>query len=115
MPRGNRTGPDGAGPMTGRGVGYCNGYDSPGFTRGSGRGMGGGFSRGFGRGFRRFAGFGNGVRNFFGRNRVYNDYEDNYAQNPINPEDEKQMLKDELDIIQKRLEYLEKNNSKEKK
>ena len=31
MPRGNRTGPLGAGPMTGRGAGYCAGYPTPGF------------------------------------------------------------------------------------
>jgi len=33
MPRGDRTGPDGMGQMTGRGLGYCAGYDSPGFTK----------------------------------------------------------------------------------
>jgi len=47
MPRGDRSGPDGYGPRTGRGLGYCNGYDTPGFARGSGRGFGRGF------GFRR--------------------------------------------------------------
>jgi len=26
MPRGDRTGPDGRGPMTGRGMGYCVSY-----------------------------------------------------------------------------------------
>ncbi|MFO8052009.1 MAG: DUF5320 domain-containing protein [Thermoplasmatota archaeon] len=33
MPRGDRTGPWGAGPMTGRGAGYCAGYRHPGFYR----------------------------------------------------------------------------------
>lgn len=52
MPRGNRTGPDGMGPMTGRGMGYCADYSAPGFVNvGYGGGMGRG--RGFGRGFRR--------------------------------------------------------------
>ncbi len=32
MPRGDRTGPMGAGPMTGRGAGWCAGYDRPGFA-----------------------------------------------------------------------------------
>lgn len=32
MPRGDRTGPWGAGPMTGRGAGYCAGYPAPGFA-----------------------------------------------------------------------------------
>jgi len=40
MPRGDRTGPNGAGPMTGRGMGFCSGNDRPGFMEpGFGRGM----------------------------------------------------------------------------
>ncbi len=31
MPGGDRTGPMGAGPMTGRGMGYCAGFGVPGF------------------------------------------------------------------------------------
>ncbi|MEA1871201.1 MAG: DUF5320 family protein, partial [Candidatus Bipolaricaulota bacterium] len=31
MPRGDRTGPGGMGPMTGRGAGYCSGSAAPGF------------------------------------------------------------------------------------
>lgn len=45
MPRGDRTGPEGMGRMTGRSLGYCANYDSPGFTRGVPRGGGGFFSR----------------------------------------------------------------------
>ena len=37
MPMGDRTGPAGRGPMTGRGLGYCSGSDTPGYTK-SGRG-----------------------------------------------------------------------------
>jgi hypothetical protein len=53
MPRGDRTGPIGMGPMTGRRMGFCAGYSYPGFMFGGpgygmGRGMGAG--RGFGRG-----------------------------------------------------------------
>lgn len=54
MPRGDRTGPGGMGPMTGRGAGFCAGYERPGFTNpgyGGGYGRGGGYG-GFGRGFR---------------------------------------------------------------
>ncbi len=48
MPRGDRTGPDGRGPMTGRGLGYCAGFNSPGFTKpGFGRGRGMAWGRGF--------------------------------------------------------------------
>jgi hypothetical protein len=50
MPRGDRTGPWGAGPMTGRAVGYCAGYSVPGYVN-PGRGYGRGFGRGFGRGW----------------------------------------------------------------
>ena len=31
MPRGDGTGPAGAGPMTGRAAGYCAGYRAPGY------------------------------------------------------------------------------------
>jgi hypothetical protein len=61
MPGGNRTGPRGAGPMTGRAAGYCAGYPVPGYTnpgRGYGRGFGRGWGRGYGRGWGR--GFGRG-------------------------------------------------------
>ena len=61
MPRGDRTGPGGYGPMTGRAAGYCAGYSVPGFMnprRGFGRGFGRGLGRGFGRGWGR--GFGRG-------------------------------------------------------
>jgi len=64
MPRGDRTGPWGAGPMTGRAAGYCAGYSVPGYVnpvngygRGWGRGRGRGYGRGWGRGFGR-GGFG---------------------------------------------------------
>ena len=41
MPAGDRTGPMGAGPMTGRRAGYCAGYDVPGYANpGFGRGLG---------------------------------------------------------------------------
>ena len=32
MPAGNRMGPNNMGPRTGRGMGYCAGYDRPGYT-----------------------------------------------------------------------------------
>ena len=49
MPQGDRTGPNGQGPMTGRGRGFCSGFNAPGFVNS-------GFGRGFGRG--RCFGFG---------------------------------------------------------
>jgi hypothetical protein len=53
MPRGDRTGPYGMGPKTGRRMGFCAGYPDPGFMGpGPGFGMGRGIGRGhgFGRG-----------------------------------------------------------------
>jgi len=44
--------------MTGRGMGYCAGFDRPGFTNpGYGRGMGYRRGGGYGRGNRRFSGY----------------------------------------------------------
>jgi hypothetical protein len=56
MPGGNRTGPMGQGPKTGRGAGYCGDRDEAGFTTAPGKGgffggRGGGAGRGRGRGF----------------------------------------------------------------
>ena len=70
MPWGDRTGPGGMGPMTGRGAGYCAGYPTPGYMnpgqgRGFGRGMGRGMGWGRGRGGR---GWG---RDAAGRNRAW--------------------------------------------
>jgi hypothetical protein len=53
MPAGDGTGPSGMGPMTGRGGGYCAGYDLPGYANpvpGRGFGMGWGRGGGWGRG-----------------------------------------------------------------
>ena len=55
MPGGDRTGPQGLGPMTGRRAGYCTGNTSPGFANSwsrGGYGFGGGGGRGGGRGYR---------------------------------------------------------------
>ena len=56
MPGGDKTGPQGYGPRTGRGLGYCSGNDHPGYaTTPYGRGFG--FFRRRGRGFGRGRGF----------------------------------------------------------
>jgi hypothetical protein len=59
MPGGDRTGPNGAGAMTGRAAGYCAGNAVPGYAnptrgygrRGGGRGYGRGWGRCYGRGW----------------------------------------------------------------
>lgn len=48
MPRGDRTGPMGMGPMTGRGAGYCAGNTAPGYANPGG--FTGGYPCGYGRG-----------------------------------------------------------------
>ena len=62
--RGNKMGPEERGPKTGRGLGYCNGNNKPGYesseaSQGMGRGFGGG-GRGPGRGMGRVRGRGYG-------------------------------------------------------
>jgi hypothetical protein len=110
MPRGDRTGPFGQGPMTGRAMGYCAGYGVPGFLNRwggfGGRGMGGG--RGFGRGWRhRF--YATGVPGWMAAGYPY------YGPPPVMPENELKALEEEaaflersLDEVKKRLEELEK-------
>lgn len=64
MPGGDRTGPMGDGPMTGRAAGYCTGSAAPGYMNpapgGGFRGRGGGRGGGRGRG-----GGGRGWRNWY--------------------------------------------------
>ena len=62
MPRGNRRGPWGLGPMTGRAAGYCADYPVPGYLNpiprfGRGYGFGRGWGRRRGRGFGRSSGW----------------------------------------------------------
>lgn len=110
MPVGDRTGPLGLGPGSGRALGYCYGFDSPGYTKGPGRGMGRGF--GFGRGFGRGRGYGRG----WGYGPPYPVHDPGYPLMPqMSKEDEIKMLKSEADAlkrsqkeIEKRLEELEK-------
>ena len=61
MPAGDRTGPLGFGPMTGRGAGYCAGYPVPGYANAWGGRFGAGLGRGWGRGFGRGRGFRRGA------------------------------------------------------
>jgi len=93
MPRGDGTGPMGMGPRTGRGAGYCAGYNMPGFAN-PGFGLGMAWRRGRGGGF--------GWRNC-------------QTWTPPTKEETLQALKDrsewlkgQLDAINKRIEELEK-------
>jgi len=72
MPRGDRTGPWGRGPMTGRGLGYCSGSSAHGYGNYAMERRGGGYGRRFygPPRFGRFFGFRPFRRSFFfGRGR----------------------------------------------
>ena len=101
MPGGDRTGPLGAGAMTGRGVGFCSGNNQPGFVS---AGFGGG--RGFGRGFNR--GGGRGRRNRFYATGVpgwarwgYNQYEPEFEPE-FRPRPARAGRSDELAYLKRR-------------
>lgn len=67
MPRGDRTGPIGQGPRTGRALGLCSGYPTPGFmqrTTGMAFGRGLAWHRGFGFARRYGSGWGIGPWNY---------------------------------------------------
>ncbi len=60
MPRGDKTGPNGLGKMTGRRAGYCAGYNTAGYENEEFVNMGAG------NGFRQGSGFGRRSRHFGG-------------------------------------------------
>lgn len=100
MPRGDRTGPAGMGPRTGRGMGYCSGFAAPGFMNG-GAGFGAGFGGGRGRGFRRMY-FQNGTPGW-GRFSGYPYGYQPYAV-PMAAQDERELLQNQIAFLEKQLE-----------
>lgn len=109
MPRGDKRGPNGMGPMTGRGLGYCNGYESAGFTKGTPMGGAGfGQNQGFGRGNGRGFGFGQGRGVGYGRR--FADQNINYNQNfaqQLSKADEVNFLENEVNTLKNQLKTLE--------
>lgn len=110
MPRGDRTGPWGMGPLTGRGAGFCRGFLSPYFGRyfrfggyGRGPGFGGG-----GRGFRHMfyaTGLPGLLRFGWGGPAIMEEPPPGTEKRLL--EEEAEALRGELDGIRKRLEELE--------
>jgi hypothetical protein len=109
MPGGDRTGPVGMGPMTGRGAGFCAGYSTAGYTspvggRGlCGRGGGGGRGR---RNWFRATGlpfWARMAQGFFGAPSAEQEREALRQQS--------QHLQESLDAINRRLEDLEKQKT----
>jgi hypothetical protein len=117
MPRGDRTGPAGMGPMTGRGMGYCAGYDAPGYAS-----LAPGFGRGMGRGWWGGGpGWGGGGRGW--RHRYYAtglprwaryDYPPAWAYGPypygpaMTEEQEVELLKDQAEALRREMEAITK-------
>ncbi len=102
MPGGDRTGPRGLGSRTGRGFGYCAGYDTPGYTKGPGMGLGGGWGRGRGIGYGRGFGYGGG-RGWGYRAPIYTPIYNPYPTDIITkatPETQLNMLKQEKEYIE---------------
>jgi hypothetical protein len=108
MPRGDRRGPNGMGPMTGRGAGFCNGFDAPGYIN-RGAGYAGAFGRGLGRGFAHGGGF--GFRSGFDRPMRGSGW--GYAPQGTAPlagyskEAEKGYIEDEVSFLKDQLKNLE--------
>jgi len=98
MPGGDRTGPQGAGSRTGRGMGYCSGYNWPGFANQAAM-FRGGF--GFGHG-----GAGRGWRHRFYATGVPGWVTPTPEQETADLNAQADLLKAQLDAIQKRIEQL---------
>jgi hypothetical protein len=140
MPGGDRTGPWGMGPMTGRGMGFCGGYGHPGYINpagfgwgfGAGRGgipWGGGRGRAFGGGrgwaWRSYA-WGGPQAGYYGYGTYapepyYPGPWGGYGYQP-NPNDEKvylenqlQALQEQIGFIQQRIEELSQSEGSEEK
>jgi hypothetical protein len=91
MPGGDRTGPMGSGPRTGRGAGICARTGMPGYEyRGFGRGMGG---RGYG------GGWGRGAR--------FHAWGQNAPVSQPDPVDERQMLEQEASYLKNQVEQIQ--------
>ena len=100
MPTGDRTGPFGQGPMSGRGAGLCAGFTEPGYWNASpGRfgGRGPRFGPGFGRGRGHGVGFG------MGRGMGYRWQ----ANAPIYPYSPPYPAKDEAEMLSQQAQNLE--------
>ncbi|MCE5259141.1 MAG: DUF5320 domain-containing protein [Chloroflexi bacterium] len=105
MPRGDRTGPRGMGPMTGRGAGYCASFAAPEYMNpGAGRFVYGG-------------GAGRGWRNQYYATGLPGWFRAGYAPGwqvsvagalaPATPADEAGLLKQEAQVLKGRLDAID--------
>ena len=118
MPGGDRTGPAGMGPMTGRAAGYCTGNQMPGFANpvaGRGYGFGGRGRGGMGRrngfyatglfGWQRFGTFNQPAENNAGFTTANKEQELGFLKNQV------QNLASAIDDIKKRIAVIESPDS----
>lgn len=114
---GDRKGPEGRGPMTGRGAGYCAGFNRPGYANsdfarrharrfddsghGNGRGYGRGHGRGYGGGYGRGYGGGYDRELEWERRSFYDSRADKEAQ--VTAKDEESMLQREIESLEQAL------------
>jgi hypothetical protein len=104
MPAGDRTGPVGQGPRTGRALGFCSGHHTPGFTKPFGGGMGRGFGRGIGmgRGHGRYRNYGN----------AFEEFDHGFPWTPsITKDDEIKLLKAQAESLKRSQKEIEKRLS----
>jgi hypothetical protein len=108
MPGGDRTGPEGRGPLTGRRQGFCAGFESAGYDRPNYI-----VGRGFGRGF-----WGRGRRYWWRDIRSSNSYQRRINPEFVSTDDEKAFLEEsiknldeEIKSIRKRLEQISKEKN----
>ena len=96
MPRGDGTGPMGAGPMTGRGAGYCAGYAAPGYVN-SGYGC-----------FRPGGGRGRGIRRMYHATGLpaWQRFGGYSPVVPVAPIDQKTMLQQQAESLENELKYV---------
>lgn len=106
MPAGDRTGPLGQGPRTGRASGFCSGYNTPGYVTSFGGGMGRGFGGGMGRGFGRGMGKGRGFGRNWNSGNAFAGFHQGFPWGPTMTKE------DEIRLLKSQSEYL-KNSQKE--
>ncbi|MCP4726477.1 MAG: DUF5320 domain-containing protein [bacterium] len=103
MPRGDRTGPGRAGPLTGRAAGFCAGFKAPGYSNHTG-------GRNFGFSYGNNSGRGMGMAWGKMRNHGWQNSDipsDTLAQ-PITESDEKQYLESRIAALKGEMKAIEK-------
>ena len=107
MPGGDRTGPMGMGPMTGRAAGFCAGYPAPGFMNPvPGRGCWGWGRGGGGRGHRHWF-YATGLTGWQRAAHGYPAYGTPYGAPYAAPHAPAMTSEQEVEVLKSQAEYLE--------